>query len=431
MNKHPAYPDTLFYLSHSGKYFFRHPDLRHLRIEQVNRYFAFGDGEHASENLEDTLGDEEDEVDPCLNHRHYDKFAQDMPAGTLMHSTAQGVPGLRRRKPGRLAVSRVPFLEPIGARREAFYEQRLLLGLAWFCSEPPIVDESGAQRWRFAWTPPEDAGAADLEPLELWIGTDAISFERRCHEIEKEFCASDHNLVCECCAMSLPNVCPNCEFAVGFHWCVNPQNSRKEYMRWKKGSLFAGALDIERCLFNLYRKGLKIEILKEKADEYVLAGLISLDKARSVCKSIEEERGHQTIVNEQAASEAPADAEAAAEGNVSSRLSAAALKKELEEREKNMQAGAPDGGVTDQWRVYQHVIQQLQTGSPLRLMVQASAGTGNSADLGFDLCYGFVFASSDFHPGAAPVEARVTCSVRSFFGVGGCLVCSHQNPWDI
>ena len=36
MNKHPAYPDTLFYLSHSGKYFFRHPDLRHLRIEQVS-----------------------------------------------------------------------------------------------------------------------------------------------------------------------------------------------------------------------------------------------------------------------------------------------------------------------------------------------------------------------------------------------------------
>ena len=116
LTKHPDYPDTLFYLSHSGKYFFRHADLRHLRIEQVNRYFAFGDGDHASENLEDTLGDEDDEVDPRLNHRHYDKFAQDMPPGTLMHSTAQGVPGLRRRKPGRLAVSRVPLLEPIGAR---------------------------------------------------------------------------------------------------------------------------------------------------------------------------------------------------------------------------------------------------------------------------------------------------------------------------
>ena len=35
LTKHPDYPDTLFYLSHSGKYFFRHSDLRHLRIEQV------------------------------------------------------------------------------------------------------------------------------------------------------------------------------------------------------------------------------------------------------------------------------------------------------------------------------------------------------------------------------------------------------------
>ena len=36
LTKYPGYPDTLFYLSHSGKYFFRHPDLRHLRIEQVS-----------------------------------------------------------------------------------------------------------------------------------------------------------------------------------------------------------------------------------------------------------------------------------------------------------------------------------------------------------------------------------------------------------
>ena len=52
---------------------------------------------------------------------------------------------------------------------------------------------------------------------------------------------------------------------------------------------------------------------------------------------------------------------------------------ELGLREKNMQSGAPEGGITDQWRVYQHVIAQLQSGPPLRLMVQASAGTGRLA----------------------------------------------------
>ena len=43
-----------------------------------------------------------------------------------------------------------------------------------------------------------------------------------------------------------------------------------------------------------------------------------------------------------------------------------------------MQAGGPEGCITDQWRVYQHIVSQLQTGPPIRLMVQASAGTGKS-----------------------------------------------------
>ena len=42
-------------------------------------------------------------------------------------------------------------------------------------------------------------------------------------------------------------------------------------------------------MFNLYRKGVKIEVLKEKADEYVDQGLLTLDKAKQVCKVIEQE----------------------------------------------------------------------------------------------------------------------------------------------
>ena len=69
---------------------------------------------------------------------------------------------------------------------------------------------------------------------------------------------------------------------------------------------------------------------------------------------------------------------------------------ELGLREKNMQSGAPEGGITDQWRVYQHVIAQLQSGPPLRLMVQASAGTGISADFLFNSDCRFVVASRVF-----------------------------------
>ena len=41
--------------------------------------------------------------------------------------------------------------------------------------------------------------------------------------------------------------------------------------------------------------------------------------------------------------------------------------------------GSPDGQLTDQWRVYSEIIQALSsTDRRLRMMVQASAGTGKS-----------------------------------------------------
>ena len=57
-------------------------------------------------------------------------MAEAIPPGTL-YASAYGVSGARRRRNARLAVSRPPFLEPMGGKREEFYEQRLLLGLPW------------------------------------------------------------------------------------------------------------------------------------------------------------------------------------------------------------------------------------------------------------------------------------------------------------
>ena len=49
----------------------------------------------------------------------------------------------------------------------------------------------------------------------------------------------------------------------------------------------------------------------------------------------------------------------------------------LEKRIEMMKQGpAEDGGVTDQFRVFSHIIEKLQGDEPLRLMIQASAGTG-------------------------------------------------------
>ena len=52
----------------------------------------------------------------------------------------------------------------------------------------------------------------------------------------------------------------------------------------------------------------------------------------------------------------------------------AELAAELKRREDILMTGS--SGVTDQWRVYTHIINALRLGPPLRLMTQASAGTG-------------------------------------------------------
>ena len=85
---------------------------------------------------------------------------------------------------------------------------------------------------------------------------------------------------------------------------------------------------------------------------------------------IEQERACIRSVNEVGSDEDSVEERT----DFSRRLSMAEMEKELEKREALMKAGGE--GVTDQWRVYSHIIDSIRLGEPLRLMVQASAGTG-------------------------------------------------------
>ena len=138
--------------------------------------------------------------------------------------------------------------------------------------------------------------------------------------------------------------------------------------------MFAGVLDVERAMFNLHRKGLPTPALQEKAQEYVDAGLITTEAALKIMKVLEAERSVYRMLNEANAT----DDEGQAVPSLTHRLSPEQMVAELADREAKMQAGGQEGGVTDQWRVYQHIIGCIQRGEYLRLMVQASAGTGKS-----------------------------------------------------
>ena len=353
----PDYPDTDYYLSATQKYFFRAPVLRHLRVEQYNRYFTLvADGQQAP-TAEDTIDCENDTVEPDLHHRHYDALAEGVPAGTPFPSTVRHLERARKRRQARLGVSRTPFIEPIGADRERFYESRLVLVLPWYCGEKPSDG-----KWSFRCDLPVDLPGPTLNITD---GV-AISFEQVCANLEATFCSG--NLVCACCAEEMDYVCKSCRFAVGFHRCRNER--APNHAVWRKCSLHGGQLDVERVMFNLHRKGVPLTTLRDNADAYVAAGLLAPAKADTLIQILEAERSVFRMANE--------DAEDTTPPQLSFKMTGAQLAQELVERENKMQAGSVGGGITDQWRVYQIIVGALCRGEYLRLMVQASAGTGHT-----------------------------------------------------
>ena len=113
-----------------------------------------------------------------------------------------------------------------------------------------------------------------------------------------------------------------------------------------------------------------LDVLLQKVQEYVSASLLPQREADKLVRMIEEERACTRSVNEVGSDEDSIEERT----DFSRRLSMAEMKKEHEQREVLMKAGVD--GVTDQWRVYSHIIDSIRLGEPLRLMVQASAGTG-------------------------------------------------------
>lgn len=110
-------------MSYLGKYFYRNPQLRHLRIEMYNRYLHLTDvapGSSSDLTAENTIDFDAvgfyREIDPC--HKDYDPLLESIAPGNQFPSLMPGCPGARRRHDSRLGVSRPPLLEPSGGGRE-------------------------------------------------------------------------------------------------------------------------------------------------------------------------------------------------------------------------------------------------------------------------------------------------------------------------
>jgi hypothetical protein len=106
--------------------------------------------------------------------------------------------------------------------------------------------------------------------------------------------------------------------------------------------------------------------MRERAQSYVDAGLISSDVAQRIITIILSERRYEEHLND--VDEPQQDG-----NNLTTKLTQEQMERLLDERVEMMRKGR-DGEVTDQIRVYEYIIGCMQRGEYLRLMVQASAG---------------------------------------------------------
>ena len=160
------------------------------------------------------------------------------------------------------------------------------------------------------------------------------------------------------------SVCGSCRHGLGFHLCRNPNN--RQHFLWRKGTLHAGGLDVQRVLFNLHRKLLPNAALEENWIAYARAGQIDEGVAKRVIQCIFKESGITTYLNN-GVEEVSEDA---AVQTLSTKLSPDALKALLGKRVGMVQDGRAGDGVTDQFRVYAHIVHCIGYGHFLRLMVE-------------------------------------------------------------
>ena len=135
-------PDAQYYLNEVQQYMFRNDQLRHLKPTQLFRYnYHHTDGSTTKPTKvpadENTLHEADEgaiEDDAC--HRNYDLLSSRVGVGEVV-TCATGlrvqVPMAKRRHNRDFCAVRSSFLEPCGQDGDAFYEQRLLLGLPWHC----------------------------------------------------------------------------------------------------------------------------------------------------------------------------------------------------------------------------------------------------------------------------------------------------------
>ena len=119
--------------------------------------------------------------------------------------------------------------------------------------------------------------------------------------------------------------------------------------------------------------------MKGKLDEYIAEGHLEANEKDAFVELFEQMQG---VLRERNAYADPSASSAARTDDANRPLTDEELREELGSREHLMQQVStvlPSGACSDQWRVYSEIIGALERNTtPLRMFLQASAGTGKT-----------------------------------------------------
>ena len=336
-----CYPDPAFYLNNVQKYFFRHESLRILRPGQYFRYFAHGlvdPSDDATAPLPDKTADVDHvDIPDDPMHRHYHAAVSALEPGDAFPGMFKIV-SARRRTNGTLCVSRSAFIEPIGKSREDYYEQKLLLGLPWYCkARASATADSGGKSLTWVFHLAVEEAPAELRAFTMTdrVLHDNKTFEHLCKQYEAAF----SEYACDCCeqrpdlaasCQTQTQCCGSCVHALGWHACLK----REGEQRWRQGTLHKGKFDVASSLWSLASRRVPLDVMRDKLDEYIAAGLLEQEEKHGYENVFEQIQGvfRETNVYAQ-----PGSAAAAAAEDEDKQMSVTELAEELRRREGLLQ----------------------------------------------------------------------------------------------
>ena len=390
-------------LTITEKYLWRPQPTRHLRVEQLVRFFKIST-KHANAKEKESkekpcrgFTKEWREVHDLLDdklHPNYDGQCAAMPPGKIITYDSQESKQvcLVKRSTRAYGCLRTYTHPPTSdnnkdhgtTNRDLFFHQRLFMSLPWYCSP------HGRIQCKPAICQMDSDGTISGQPRQIPIyldqlhkdtqdGNNGTSHEAICKRIEHLFAKS----ACHCCngTRSVPcNYCGHVFQRVGWHRC-----DHVKHLVWRTGTLWSADNETisEQYLLDMKARGDGFKHIEKQAKEFVENGILTEKTAAKILTAMSADMGEKEMYR--AWNEEDED-EISSSSRVSPECARVELEKEVlayETRLKSVWCSRTkcykEGDKpTSQYKAYNQLVLRQKHGKPMYIIIHAEAGYGKS-----------------------------------------------------